>query len=57
MSIDPYKILSKILYKRIKKVLDKAIDDSQSAFISGRELLDSILVANEVVEEIKKKKK
>jgi len=52
-----YKIISKILTNRLKKVLYKVIDGSQSAFISGRGLLDNILVANEVMEEIKGRKK
>lgn len=37
-------------------MLPNIIDTSQSAFIRGRELLDSILVANEVVEDIKREK-
>jgi len=37
----------------MKKVLPKVIDASQSAFISKIGLLDSDLVANEVMEEIK----
>ena len=41
----------------MENVLYKVIDESQSAFISGRGFLDSILVVNEVVEEIKQKKK
>ena len=52
-----YKVISKILSNRVKKVLPKIIDGSQSAFISGRGLMDNILVANETVEDIKRKKK
>jgi len=48
-----YKIISKIISNRVKKVLPKIMDESQSAFILGKRLLDSYLVANEVVEEIK----
>ena len=51
------KIISKILANRLKSVLPKIIDYSQSAFIKGRGLLDSILVANEVVEEYRAKNK
>ena len=32
------------------------IDHKQSAFIQGRSILDSIIVANEVIEEVRKKK-
>jgi len=52
-----YKILSKILANRLKKVLPSIIDVNQSAFLSGRGLLDSILVANETVDYLKKEKK
>jgi len=52
-----YKAISKILSIRIKKVLEKVIDASQSAFLSLRGLLDNVLVANEVVDELKRKRK
>ena len=52
-----HKIISKILANRLKSMLPKIIDCSQSAFIKGRGLLDSIMVANEVVEECRLKKK
>jgi len=52
-----YKIISKVLSLRLKKVIDKVIDVKQSAFREGRGLLDSVLVANEVLEEYKRKRK
>jgi len=52
-----YKIVSKILSIRLKKVISKVINIKQSAFLEGRGILDSILVANEVIEEMKRKKK
>jgi len=51
-----YKILSKILANRLKKVLPTVIDVNQSAFLDGRGMLDSILVANETVDYLKKEK-
>jgi len=52
-----YKIVSKILSSRLKRVLNKVIDLRQSAFLEGRGLLDSVLVVNETIEEVKRKKK
>jgi len=37
-----YKIISKVLVYRLKKVLRKVIDKAQSTFLVGRNLLDSI---------------
>jgi len=52
-----YKIVAKILANRLKKVLSDIIDERQSAFIRGRHLLHSVLIANEVVEEAKRSQK
>ncbi|KAK7334866.1 hypothetical protein VNO80_26632 [Phaseolus coccineus] len=52
-----YKIVTKVLSRRIKDVLPMVVDESQSAFLKDRGLLDSVLVANEVVEEVRKKRK
>lgn len=52
-----YKVITKVLENKIKLVLSKTIDSSQSIFLKGKGLLDSTLVANEVVDEIKREKK
>ena len=52
-----YKIISKVLSNRIKKVLPSIIDECQSAFLKGRGMLDSVLMANEIVEDIMRNKK
>ncbi|XP_058733064.1 uncharacterized protein LOC131604651 [Vicia villosa] len=45
-----YKVISKLLACRLKKVLNPIISNRQSAFVPGRQLLDGVLVANEVVD-------
>ena len=52
-----YKIISKILSNRIKKVLPSVIDECQSAFLKDRGMLDSVLMANEIFEDIMRNKK
>ena len=49
-----YKIISKVLSCRMKKVLPSVIDECQSAFLKDIGLLDSVIVANEVVEELRR---
>ena len=49
-----YKIVSKLLSNRLKKVLPTLIDERQSAFIEGRQMLHSVVTVNEVVEEAKR---
>ena len=44
-----YKITAKVLANRLKKVIAVVIDESQSAFVSRRLIIDNVLVAFETV--------
>jgi len=52
-----YKIITKVFSCRIKRVLPAVIDDGQSTFTKGRGMLDNVLVANEVVKELRRYKR
>lgn len=51
-----YKILSKVLAKRLKDYLGSLISICQTAFIPQRQILDGIVVLNEIVESAKRRK-
>ena len=52
-----YKILAKVLAARLKKVISGLIGEVQTAFISGRNIFDGVLVANEIIDWWKKRGK
>ena len=52
-----YKIVSKTIANRLKKIMPKLVSESQSAFMSDRLITDNILIAHETLHHLKKKKK
>lgn len=51
------KVVGKIMANRLQRIMEHIIDENQAVFIGGRQMLDNVLVANEVIDEAKEKKK
>eukprot|EP00253_Pinus_taeda_P017254 PITA_17254 len=51
-----YKIITSMIAKRLKPLLDKLISAEQIGFVEGRQILDGLVVTQEVIHSLKVKK-
>eukprot|EP00253_Pinus_taeda_P003073 PITA_03073 len=51
-----YKIITSMMAKRLKPLLDKLISVEQTGFVEGRQILDGLVVTQEVIHSLKVKK-
>jgi hypothetical protein len=51
-----YKIIAKVIAKRIRPILSRSLSEEQLGFLKGRQILDAIGSAQECLHSIKKKK-
>ena len=52
-----FKIVSKILANRLKKVMSKCINKTKFAFVPSRQIFDNILLTHEIMHFLKNKRK
>ena len=50
-----YKLISKVLFQRLKKVLPYRVSETQSTYVVGRQILDNIMIAQEMFHALRAK--
>jgi hypothetical protein len=48
-----YKVITKVIANRLKPILPFIISKEQSGYVEGRQIMDSVILANEVVSSLK----
>jgi hypothetical protein len=51
-----YKILTKVIARRLKPILPTIISPEQSGYVEGRQIMDSVTLAHEVIHSLQKTK-
>ena len=52
-----YKLISKVLVNKLKIILPRIINESQSAFVPRRVIFDNVMVAHETIHTMMRRKK
>jgi mannosylglycoprotein endo-beta-mannosidase len=51
-----YKIITKVIANRLKPILPTIISKEKSGYVEGRQIMDSVILANEVIHSLKTNK-
>ena len=49
-----YKLLTEVIARRLKPILPTIISSEQSGYVEGRQILDSVILAHEVIHSLQK---